>query len=498
LAASEAQVFGPATVTVDYSTTGDIPLLTMQTTLPAGGYNIIMAVYKASGTGASTGNHRLRIYKGSTLLYGSLINQIFSFGGMQAKAFMIIAVDTNPSGNDVYTFVEYSPTSESATATVHVQGIVIKSDDVVWGYNSATVDVANNTTATLVNINTNFPTGSKVAVIGVAYFIPPSSGTRYVGAGNARLKSGATVLSSNETSIGAGSTSTAGWIHLLALHTTTSNTQTYSFEVYNNSGVTLTFASEIIAFTVADGAFLDSSEVQIYPANTWVTIGNLTTSISSEVVAICIATHNNYGTSSVTLFNAGNVSFQLNNSFTNQVTNLVNWLIQASGQHGSSGMWPFFRIDRGVSNPSYQLKMRTSLWGSYYGEAKILAFSGIGIRRSIVEACNITENIKPSMVLVRKIVEGVNVVEGVKKRMHIVRKVGEVVNVVETVRKSMYLFRLVGEVVRIYEQPSKTMKKVRVVVEQVRVVESSVYRIFKTYIKKLVSMFRGRAKGGGV
>jgi hypothetical protein len=496
--ASEAQVFGPTTVTVDYSTTGDKTLLTMQTTLPAGGYNIIMAVYKATGTGASTGNHRLRIYKGATLLYGSLINQIFSFGGMQAKAFMIIAVDTSPSGNDVYTFVEYSPTSESATATVHVQGIVIKSDDVVWGYNTATVDVANNTTATLVSINTNFPTGSRVAVIGLAYFVHSSSGAMYIGAGNARLKVGATILSSNQTDIGAGSASTAGWIHLLALHTTSSNTQTYSFEVYNTSGVTLTFASEIIAFTVANGAFLDSSEVQIWPANTWVTIGNLTTSISGEVVAICVATHNNYGTSSVTLFNAGEVSFQLNDSFTGHITNLVNWLIQASGQHGRSGMWPFFRIDRGVSNPSYQLKMKTSQWGSYYGEVKILAFSGIGIRRSIVETCNIAENIKKPMVLVRPIVEAVNVVEGVKKTMNVVRRVGEVVNIVEAVRKSVHLFKWVSEGVRLYEQTSKSMSKFKVVVEQVRVVEVSVYRIFKTYIKRLASMFRGMAKGGGV
>jgi hypothetical protein len=381
-----AQVFGPQTYTMDYNTAGERTMMSMNTTLAAGGKNIILAVYKSGNFSALQENHRIRIYKGTTLLYGSLIDQRFNGGGQSAKVYMIIAVDDNPTGNDSYTFREYIPVAESALGFIQTQGIVIKSDDAVWGYNAAPVSVASGATVTLTSISTSFPAGSKVAIVAVVYGSHTTSGHYLISAGNVRIKSGATVISSNQFAFGSDRTGEPGWVHLLCLDTPTTDMQTYSVEVYNNTGVSFNFAAEIVAFRVYDGAFLDTASVALTNGSQ-VTVGNLTTSLTGDVVTIGMAAAENTSNSDVTAFNANDVVLQLNNSTTGQISNLISWYLDRTGYHGRSGVLPLFRIDRGVTNPSYQIKM-TARASGINGEAKILAFS-----LAVIQYVNVSDTI---------------------------------------------------------------------------------------------------------
>jgi len=491
--ASAAQVFGPTTVTVDYSTTGEKTLLTMNTTLPAGGKNIILAVYKPDGSTSSQENHRIRIYKGTTLLYGSLIDQRFNNGGQRAKVYMIIAVDTNPTGNDTYTFTEFVPVAEATSATVHVQGIVIKSDDAVWGFNTATVAVANGATAILTSISTSFPAGSKVAIVAVVYGSHTTSGHYLIGAGNARIKAGATIVSSNQFAFGSDRTGEPGWTHLLYLDTPASATQTYSVEVYNNSGVGFNFAAEIVAFTVSDGAFLDTASVAL-SKGVQVTVGNLTTTLSGDVVAIGMAAAENTGTASVTAFNAGGVVLQLNNSTTGQIGNLTSWYLEATTFHGRSAVLPLLRLDSGVSNPSYQIKM-TARTNGINGETKILAFvlfTGLAIKRVFgetvrelegsifgrsrfrisAETVRLGELGQVARNLVRRSLESINLIEAVVRARIWVRIIDESEGVSEEFRGLRSRFRHVSESLRVSEASSRIRRLFRVVAENVSLSEA--------------------------
>jgi hypothetical protein len=185
--ATAAQVFGPVTVDPGFNTTGEKTLLTMNTTLPPGGKNVIIVTLMFNGNveaGMSSGTFRIK--KGTTILYETPIT--VSFGGAGARAYppMFIAMDNSPNGNDVYSFMINITTAGHATGSAHVQGIVIKADDAVWGYNTVAVSIPVGTTSTVVNISTSFPSGSKVVVIAVAYGYYDGYSQHKIGAGNVK------------------------------------------------------------------------------------------------------------------------------------------------------------------------------------------------------------------------------------------------------------------------------------------------------------------------
>jgi len=350
--ALEAQVFGPTTVDPGFNSTGEKTLLTMSTTLPAGGQNIIIVTMAKNPTDIGTASGTYRVYKGTTLLYESKISgEGLNFGGMRAKPVMLIAVDTSPAGNDTYYFKLNITVAGSSTASVHVQGIVIKVDTAVWGYNTTGMNISAGATATVTTISTSFPANSKVVIVAVAYGQHDTTRVHVlISGGNIKLKSGTTVVSSNEFSCGSYEVAEPLWVSLAYLDTPSSSSQTYSIEVTNNSYYTFTFYAEIVAFTVADAAFLDTASVAL-TSGSQVTVGNLSTTLSGNVVVIGLAAAENTGTSAVTAFNAGDVVLQLNNSATNQISNLVGWYLEATSYQGRSGILPLFRLDTGVIKP---------------------------------------------------------------------------------------------------------------------------------------------------
>jgi len=80
--ATAAQIFGPTTIDPGFTTTGEKTLLTMNTTLPAGGKNVIIALIQPNGSiDTSSEQGRLRIKKGTTILYEMLLDSRFNQGG---------------------------------------------------------------------------------------------------------------------------------------------------------------------------------------------------------------------------------------------------------------------------------------------------------------------------------------------------------------------------------------------------------------------------------
>jgi len=351
----------------------------MSTTLPAGGINVIIVSLVMNGSFDIPAYGTYRIYKSLSLLYESKIGtQRLNTGGMRPKHVLLIAVDTSPAGNDTYYFKINITSAGSSTGAVHVQGMVIKTDDAVWGYNTSAVSIGAGATATVTSISASFPAGFKVAIVAVAYGSHTNPSTNYlIGAGNVKLKSGATVVSSSQFNTGSYGAGYPFWVSLTYLDTPTSSSQTYSVEVTNGSSVAFNCYAEIVAFTVGGGAFLDTGSVAL-TSGSQVTVGNLATTLSGNVVVIGLAAAENTGSTTVTGFNAGDVVLQLNNSATGQISNLVNWYFEDTSSHGRSGILPLFRLDTGVSNPSYQIKMTARVSG-INGEAKILAFTLITI-----------------------------------------------------------------------------------------------------------------------
>jgi len=399
-----AQVFGPTTVDPGFDSTGEKTLLTMSTTLPAGGRNVILAVYMPNAVLSTAAIGTISIYKGTTLLYETYSAQDLNNTGDRAKPILLMAVDTSPAGNDTYYLKINITTAGSATGSVHVQGIVIKTDDATWGYNTTAISIAGGATATITSISTSFPANSKVAIVAVAYGYHTDKGkTRLIGAGNAKLKSGTTIISSNQFNTGAYETNVPShqpfWVSLAYLDTPQSGSQTYSVEITNGSIQIFYCYAEIVAFTVYDGALLDTDSVAL-TSGSQVTVGNLSTTLSGNVAVIGLAAAENTGTSAVTAFNAGDVVLQLNNSSTDQISNLVGWYLESSSSHGRSGILPLFRLDSGVSNPSYQIKM-TARASGINGEAKILAFTlitlvGVSDSGSGAESITVTATVSDS------------------------------------------------------------------------------------------------------
>jgi hypothetical protein len=275
--------------------------------------------------------------------------------------------------------------------------MVIKADEAVWGYNTTAVNIASGGTGTVTSINTSFPSGSKVAVIATVYVAAGTTtgGEYLIGAGNIKLKSGSTVVSSNQFNMGCYREIYPLRASLIYLDTPTSSSQTYSVEITNGSTQAHNCYAEIVAFDVADAAFLDTGSVAV--ATTQTTVGNLSTTLSGNVAVIALAaaerTTNNDGDT----FLENAVVLQKDNSSTDQVSNLVRWYIFRSAYNARSGVLPLFRYDAGVSNPSYQVKM-TANSGSPNGEAKILAFSlGVVQHVNVSDSISFTEAVSTAL-----------------------------------------------------------------------------------------------------
>jgi len=384
--ATAAQVFGPITVDPGFTTTGEKILLTMSTTLPAGGINVIIAVVLPNGASSTGAQGYYAIKKGTTVLGRTYVTANLNTGGQTAKPIMLLAVDTAPSGNDSYTFVVNITTAGSTTFSIHVQGMVVKTDDAAIASNSTYVQVNAGATATIVSLNTSYAVNSKVAVLALVYYYSLSSGAYFISGGNIRVKLDTSIISTNELRVAFGVQEWTGFTNLCALATPTSGSQTWRVEIYNDSSVNIAAFAILVTFTVSDGAFLDTASVALVNGSQ-VTVGNLTTSLVGDVAVIGIATADNTNTTNVNAFNAGDVVLQRDGSATGQISNLVLWWLESTNLGGRLGMLPLLRVDTGVSNPSYQIKM-TARASGINGEAKILAFSLV-----VVQYVNVSDTI---------------------------------------------------------------------------------------------------------
>jgi len=440
-------VFGPSTVDPGFTTTGEKTLLTMSTTLAAGGRNVILAVFGRTSALDISAAGTFRVYKGASLLYETKITELLNKIGQSPKHVLVIAVDTAPAGNDSYSFKVNITTAGASTGSVHVQGIVIKTNDAEWAYNTTAVSITGGATATVTSMSTAFPAGSKVALVAVAYG-SRASGTVdvFVGAGNVKLKSDATVLVSNQFSPGSGATDSPFWASLAYLDTPASGSQAYSLEITNGSSTTLNCFAEIVAFTVSDGVFLDTASVAL-SNGVQVTVGDLSTTLNGDVVAIGLAAAENTGGTSVNVFNANDVVLQLGNSATGQIGNLVGWHIRQTASHGRSGILPLFRLDTGVSNPSYQIKM-TARAASINGEAKILAFTMPGGQQFTV---NLSETLTASDTLagipnyVRVLAETLTASDSLERLQTLARTMSETMTASDTPARIPNYIRLITE-----------------------------------------------------
>jgi hypothetical protein len=388
--AMAAQVFGPTTVDPGFTSTGEKTLLTMSTTLPAGGRNVIIVSFVKEGNLNIAALGTYRIYKGSTLLYETLGTQYFSYFGTRAMHVLLVAVDNSPVGNDTYHFRINITSAGASTAAIHVQGIVIKADDAVWRYNASTVTISAGATATVTSISTSFPANSKAAAIAVVFAYHSTTGDYILNAGNIKLKLGGTVISSNEFGTGAYSNQVHLCVSLGWLGPVPASSQTWSVEITNNTSVSFIAYAIIAAFTVVDGAFLDTGSVPL-TSGSQVTVGSLSTTLTGDVAVIALAAAENTTSMTVTAFNAGDVVLQRNHSTTGQISNLTSWRIWQTTYDGRSGVLPLFSLDRGVSNPSYQVKM-TARASGINGEAKILAFT-LNVIISVSDSGTGTESI---------------------------------------------------------------------------------------------------------
>jgi phage-related holin len=522
-----------------FTTIGEKTLLTMNTSLPAGGKNVIIAVFLPNGDHSISVQGYYTIKKGPTVLSRTYVNSSINDAVQKAKPVMLLAVDDTPFGNDSYTFTLNITSAGSSTAAVHVQGMVIKTDDAAIAYNSTHVQVDANTTATIVNLNTFYNANSKVVALALAYYYNLSTGAQTINRGNIRLKLGISIISSNEFADGFQHRPWVGFTSLCTLATPTSSPQTWSVEIHNNTGVNMAVFAILVTFTVFDGAFLDTGSVAL-TGGSQVTVGNLTTFLAGDVAVIGIVAAENTNNTEVIAFNDGDVVLQRDNSTTGQVSNLVRWYLGHILQFVRVGMLPLFRLDMGVSNPTYQIKMTARVSG-INGEAKILAFvlyarptikqviseivwesegSIFGRRRFRVSAETVRLSELGGMVrnLVRLPLEVVNLIESAIGARIWVRIVGEVENVSETFRglrdrfrrvlesldvsetfaRLRHLFRLVAENVSLFGAISLARMMVKQVVESVRSFEAIVRsRIITRLTNEMIHIFETFSRFGG-
>jgi len=384
--ATAAQVFGPVGVDPLLNATGVKTLLNMNTSLPAGGKNIVIAVLmpNASFSEGASGRHTLRITK-TTVLYETPIGMLINYGGQRSKPIMLMAIDDAPAGNDTYTFEINTTAAGTSSGSVHVQGMVIKADaGAQWVRNTTAVSVSSGGTATVVTLSTNYPAGTKVVALAYVLGQPNTTSENHylVGAGNVKVKLNGTVVSSNQFDYGGLSDMYPLHANLCFGTTLSTSTQTWTVEFTNGSSVEFNVYATLVVFTVADLAFLDTASVALTNGSQ-VTVGNLNTTLQGDVAVIAIASAENTSGSVVRAFYANDVVLQLNNSATGQISNLVGWYLEQNGWHGRSGNLPLFRFDTNVTNPSYQVKM-TARADGINGEAKIVAFSTVTVEEKTV------------------------------------------------------------------------------------------------------------------
>jgi uncharacterized protein with HEPN domain len=442
----------------------------MNTTLPSGGNNIILVSYAGYTSVSAPGT--FRIYKGSTLLYESRIaGEHFTTTRTRPFHHLLIAVDSTPAGNDSYSFRINITLNGSTSGSVHVQGMVIKVDTAVWGYNTTAVNIASGGTGTVTSINTSFASGSKVVVIATVYAGAATTtvGDYLIGAGNIKLKSGSTVVASNQFNIGSYRDVYPLRASLIYLDTPTSSSQTYSVEITNGSTQAHNCYAEIVAFDVADAAFLDTASVAV--GTTQTTVGNLSTTLSGDVAVIALAAAERTATNDGDTFAANAVVLQRDNSSTGQVGNLRIWYIFRTSYNARSGVLPLFRYDSGVTNPSYQVKM-TASGGSPNGEAKILAFLvGGAIKRVFGETLQLLENVILRRGCFRSVAEQVNLLENIVMSRMWIRVRDETINLVDAFQRAMNKFRHALEGLNIFETASVIKGRVLQISEMVRVSE---------------------------
>jgi hypothetical protein len=549
LPASAAQVFGPTTVNPGFTTTGEKTLLTMNTTLPAGGKNVIVCVFLPnSNFNSNIAYGTFRIKKGATVLTDTTVVELLNQGGEKAHGAFILAVDNNPTGNDSYTFVLNITRAGTVTGDVHVQGMVIKTSDALFNANTGYVSVAAGATATVLSLPTTYPANSKVAVL--AYILSGQnsvSGPVTTTADYCRIKRDTTIISRTQFSIGmwwgSGQPVIPARTALIAYDTPPTTNPTYSVEFYNSTSITVYVFALIVAFTVTDASYLDTDAVALTNGSQ-VTVGSLNTTLSGDVVVIGLAVAENPNNTTVTAFNANDVVLQLNNSTIGQIGNLTSRHLESTIHHGRSAVLPLLRLDTNVSNPSYQIKM-TARSSGFNGEAKILAFSltaGIDIKKVFGETLRLLENIilrrgrfRPMSENVsigearislrsrfRSVAERVNLVENVVRVRNWVRVLTEVVNlneifgvvrnrfrqfgefiqISEASSRFKQLFKVFNETINLLESMSKSMLRSRVLVESVNIIENigkalGRTRVVNEFVNLLeaVGTFRGKVLG---
>ncbi|MEM4154504.1 MAG: hypothetical protein QXW52_06795, partial [Candidatus Caldarchaeum sp.] len=321
------------------------------------------------------GQGTLKIDSGGTALVQTGITARFNFGGMRAKHVLLFAYHSNAPANAQYTFIATVTTSGTGSSTLHVQGMVI-----FLGSNQAffstglNTNIAAGATVTLATLNTNFPAGSKVAVLAFVQMGRASGSGHVFYQGNSfRILRGTTIVSQTQFSHGTYQATEPAQVSLAYFDASSEVNASYSLQVYNNLAVTSQAWGEIIAFPVSDGAFLDTGSVALSNGSQ-VTVGDLSTTLSGEVGVVALAESENTTGSDITAFNAGDVVLQLNNSATGQIANQRGMFLERTSYQGRSGILPLFRADTDVSSPSYQVKM-TARASGLNGEAKILAFT---------------------------------------------------------------------------------------------------------------------------
>jgi uncharacterized protein with HEPN domain len=479
LPASAAQVFGPNTVDPDFTTTGEKTLLTMSTTLAAGGKNVIIVAYTFADVSATAwAGGTFRIKKGTTILYETVIsNEHLGPNTYQPK--LLIAVDAEPGGNDVYTFTINIAGAASATTNVHVQGLVVKADDAVWARNTSLTSVSANSAATILSLSTSFPANSKVVVIAFATGTWSTTDGEHtlIGAGNVRLKLGTIIVSSNQFNMGSyGVYSGVIFplsVQLIYFTSVTTNSQTWSFEVNNPTSSAWSFYAGMVAFAVIDGAFLDTGSVSL-TNGTQVTVGNLSTTLTGDVVAIGLGAAEN-PTYNDTTFNAGDIVLQRDNSTNGQIATSVSWLIRDTSLYDRAGIMPFFRLDTGATNPSYQIKM-TAQQSGINGEAKILAFSlfiGVDIKKVFSETLQLLENIILKRGRFRLMSEDISIIEASNRFSNRFRYVVEQINLTESGILSRMWIRVRDETINVIDAFQQAISKFRQVLESLNILETT-------------------------
>jgi hypothetical protein len=457
-------VFGPNTVDPGFTTTGEKTLLTMSTTLPAGGKNVILFSYLENNAFSTNARGVFRIKKGATIIYETKLTEYLANAATRTMSKLLIAVDDAPVGNDTYTVTLNITVGGFFTGPVHVQAIIIKSDDAVWGYNTTAVDIAAGATGTVTSISTNFLAGSKVAVIGVIYGGRRTGAANdYMGVRSNRLKSGAAIVASNEFNAVSYSIDIISWVNLQYLETTSTSNQTYSLEVSNGGTVHVTMYGIIVAFTVDNGNFLDTASVAL-TSGSQITVGSLSTTLTGDVVIIGLAAANSDSTIAAPGFNAGDVVLQLNNLATGQIANEVDWYLAGNTW---PGILPLFRLDTAVSNPSYQIKM-TARANNLRGEAKILAFvpkSGQTFTVSLTETLTASDALARTPNYVRVLAETLTASDSLQRLQTLARTITQTLTASDTLARIPSYIRLIAETLTASDALARQQALTRLVTE---------------------------------